>query len=166
VFYDRATGTLWDQIIAKGIVGPLTGTELDLVPITMTRWGQWRAAHPDTLVLSTDTGFSKDYSQDAYGKYRASDQLMFPVSKNSDVIHPKAVVFGFDVAGEKVAITESLLLEESEVDYEIDDKTFKVNMAGDGIVTMTERNSGLSYSPVRLYWFAWYTFHPATGLMQ
>ena len=37
VFYDRETETLWDQVGAKGIVGPLTGQALDLVPVTMTR---------------------------------------------------------------------------------------------------------------------------------
>ena len=50
VFYDRTTETLWDQIIAEGIVGPLTGEKLELIPITMTRWSQWKSAHPDTRV--------------------------------------------------------------------------------------------------------------------
>jgi hypothetical protein len=29
VFYDRNTGTLWDQVEGKGIVGPMTGATLD-----------------------------------------------------------------------------------------------------------------------------------------
>ncbi len=33
VLYDRATETLWDQIEAQGIVGPMTGDRLTLVPV-------------------------------------------------------------------------------------------------------------------------------------
>jgi len=166
VFYDRATETLWDQVIAKGIVGPLTGTELELIPITMTRWGKWRDAHPDTLVLSTDTGFMKDYSRDAYGKYRDSSSLMFPVSKSSDAMHPKAVVFGFDFGSEKIAFADTLLQDKRNIDHEFNGKSVSVNLADDGIVTMTDKASGEIYTPVRLYWFAWFTFHPETDLVR
>lgn len=166
VFYDRKTETLWDQIEAKAIVGPLTGTELELVPITMTRWGSWKSAHPDTLVLSTDTGFPFDYSRDLYGKYRDEEQLMFPVINSSDAIHPKSVVFGFDLDDQKIAFTESLLQTSAPLAYEIRGQSFDVSLARDGSVKMTNRESGEEYSPVRLYWFAWYTFHPETELVQ
>ena len=166
VFYDRKTETLWDQIVAKGIAGPLTGSELELIPITMTRWGKWKAAHPDTLVLSTDTGFAFDYSHDAYGKYRDEKGLMFPVANESDAIHPKSVVFGFDMNDEKVAFTATLLEKSGPVEHDIAGQTFDVALAGDGEVKMTNRESGEEYSPVRLYWFAWYTFHPETELVR
>lgn len=166
VFYDRATETLWDQIEAKGIVGPLTDTKLELVPITMTRWGKWKAAHPDTLVLSTDTGFMNDYSRDRYAKYRDGERLMFPVANSSDAIHPKSVVFGFDLGGQQVAFAESLLLQSSPFEHEFQGQTYDVVHAGDGAITLTNRESGEEYSPVRLYWFAWYTFHPETELVR
>ena len=34
----------------------------------------------------------------------------------------------------------------------------------DGSVTM--RRDGETYHPIRLFWFAWYTFHPETDLAQ
>ena len=166
VFYDRATETLWDQIIAKGIVGPLTDVELELVPITMTRWGRWKEAHPDTLVLSADTGFMRDYSRDAYARYRGSDRLMFPVSKNNDAIRPKSVVFGFDLGEHTVAFTESHLQGRSALEYQVEGRTLSVTIAEDGAINMTDPDSGEQYSPTRLYWFAWYTFHPETVLVR
>ncbi len=117
-------------------------------------------------ILSTGTGFTKDYSQDDYGKYRGSESLMFPASKNSDAMHPKSVVFGFDVAGEKIAFAETLLQEVHEVGHELNGNTLTVNLASYGIVTMTDQASERVYSPVRLYWFAWYTFHPETDLVR
>jgi len=165
VFYDRKTETLWDQIEAKGIVGPLTGTELELVPITMTRWGKWKTAHPDTLVLSADTGFAFDYSRDAYGNYRDQKRLMFPVANTSSAIHPKSVVFGFDFGGQQIAFTESLLEQSAPVEREIGGQSFDISLADDGEVKMANRESGEEYFPVRSYWFAWYTFHPETELV-
>ena len=49
----------------------------------MTRWGKWKTAHPDTLVLSDDTGFERDYTQDRYEEYRGSGNLIFPVAMQS-----------------------------------------------------------------------------------
>ena len=161
VLYDRATETLWDQIIAEGIVGPNTGKSLQLVPVTMTRWSRWRAAHPDTLVLSTDTGFDEDYSTDYYAKYRGSSNLMFPVSQEDDRIHPKSVVFGFNIDGAAVAYTEALLQEHGTYEHGPDSV---VTLHDDGTVTM--RRGEKTYEPIRLYWFAWYTFNPQTELFR
>jgi hypothetical protein len=165
VFYDRATNTLWDQVIAEGIVGPLTGTKLELFPVTMTTWGRWRKEHPDTLVLSTNTGFDYDYSVDPYAKYRDSTKLMFPVLQTDDRVRPKTVVFGFDLGDTTVAFTEALLTEQKSVSYEPDDREMLVTMGDDGFVVL-KTEDGESHAPIRLFWFAWFTFHPQTELVK
>jgi len=165
VFYDRATNTLWDQVVAEGIVGPLTGRKLELFPVTMTTWGRWRKEHPDTLVLSTDTGFNYDYSVVAYARYRNSSSLMFPVLQTDDRVRPKTVIFGFDLGDATVAFTEALLLEQKSVSWELDDNELVVTMGDDGFVVL-ETADGESHAPIRLFWFAWYTFHPQTELVK
>jgi len=142
VFYDRNTETLWDQVIAEGIVGPLTGEKLDLVPVTMTRWSRWRAAHPGTLVLSEETGFAMDYSTDHYGKY------------------------GFDLGEKSVAYTESLLQKHPSYRHELDGVEHAVTLRDDGTVVLERSDSTAPLAPIRLYWFAWYTFHPETTLIK
>jgi len=166
VLYDRATATLWDQIEAKGIVGPLTGEMLDLVPVTMTRWSRWRAAHPDSLVLSTDTGFTEDYSTDHYEKYRESPRVVFPVSAVDERVHPKSVVFGFSLESGSVAYTESLLLEQGTYRHDINGAEHSVTMHADGSVTLRRDGIAGTVEPIRVYWFAWYTFNPQTELVQ
>ena len=165
VFYDRLTETLWDQVEAKAIVGPLAGRELELVPVTMTSWDRWKNAHPDTVVLSADTGFLKDYSIDPYEKYRGSRRLMFPVSRKSNAIHPKTVVFGFEFADYKVAFTESFVQSSEGVRHEVAGEYYDLSLGDDGSVVMTDVNSGETYAPIRLYWFAWFTFHPDSELV-
>lgn len=166
VFYDRATETLWDQIIAEGIVGPMTGSKLELVPVTMTRWGTWKSAHPDTLVLIADFGNGRDYSKDYYAKYRQDDQLMFSVSTTDDRIRPKTVVFGFDLGGQSIAVTEEALGEAGELSHAAGGIELKIEMHEDGSVTALELESGASYVATRLFWFAWFTFHPETELLR
>lgn len=166
VFYDRETETLWDQVEARGIVGPLTGETLEMVPVTMTRWSRWRAAHPDTLVLSADTGFALDYTKDAYARYRGTRQLMFPVNRRSRKLSPKTVVYGFEIDGDPIAYTEDLFGKQQTYTHEISGEPAAVTMRSDGSVILELRNSGVQYTPIRLFWFAWYTFHPETSLIQ
>lgn len=51
VLYDDASGSLWSQLSATAIRGPLTGTVLSVRPSTTTTWREWRAEYPDTGVL-------------------------------------------------------------------------------------------------------------------
>lgn len=51
VMYDRGTESYWSQILATAICGPMEGTELDVVPSTVTTWDEWREVHPDTEAL-------------------------------------------------------------------------------------------------------------------
>ena len=52
VMFDHETGSFWHQLSGQAIVGTLSGEQLEPLPSTMATFGQWRAAHPDTLVLS------------------------------------------------------------------------------------------------------------------
>ncbi|MEF8839316.1 MAG: DUF3179 domain-containing protein [Haloarculaceae archaeon] len=51
VLYDRRTGSLWSQLLARAVRGPETGTGLELVPSTLTSWAAWRADYPDSTVM-------------------------------------------------------------------------------------------------------------------
>ena len=47
VMYDRQTDTLWSQFLNRGVKGPLTGTQLEILPSLQTTWEQWYQLHPD-----------------------------------------------------------------------------------------------------------------------
>jgi len=101
VMYDRATESLWSQIEAGAINGELVGETLQLVPSTLTTWGEWTTAHPDTSVLlpppesGTITDASpRNYDKDPYGGYEYSDRIGLGGSYDDDRLHPKATVLG------------------------------------------------------------------------
>ena len=52
VMYDHQTGSYWFQVAGEAIVGELTGRRLKPLPSITISWGEWKALHPDTLVLS------------------------------------------------------------------------------------------------------------------
>jgi Protein of unknown function (DUF3179) len=58
VFKDRETGSHWQQSTAMATAGPLQGTELKLYPFLLTRWGEWKKQHPNTLVLKPLPGYA------------------------------------------------------------------------------------------------------------
>ncbi len=82
LMYDRATHSLWSALEGRPVVGPLVGQGIQLPwrSVITTTWGEWKKRHPDTRVLSLDTGHERDYSEGAaYRDYFSTDRLMFPV---------------------------------------------------------------------------------------
>jgi len=77
VMYDRATESYWPQAWGKAVMGPLTGTELERVPAQIVSWSDYRAAFPEGLVLSRDTGHERDYGSNPYPGYDDIDNPPF-----------------------------------------------------------------------------------------
>lgn len=85
LIYDRredpAAGSLWSQLEARAVAGPLAGgaAELELLPATVASWEQWRQRHPTTDVLAPVDRLALLYKRDPYHSYFGSDLLRFPV---------------------------------------------------------------------------------------
>ncbi|MFQ5483563.1 MAG: DUF3179 domain-containing protein, partial [Nitrospinaceae bacterium] len=88
LLYDRQTESLWSQIKSEAVTGPLTGTRLRLLASTHTTWGDWKRRRPDTLVMSRNTGYRRDYGRNPYGDYDKNRTLFFPVNASSRRYHP------------------------------------------------------------------------------
>ena len=106
LMYDRGTNSLWNQFLGSPVVGPLTGSGivLKIRPVVITTWKDWRAAHPETKVLSLETGFARDYSPGRpYGAYFASPDLMFPALVPDGRLQPKDYVFALRTGDDEKA---------------------------------------------------------------
>ena len=77
VMYDRQTETLWSHFTGEGIIGELTGIDLDVFPLSTVSWKTFRDANPDGVVLSRETGFSRDYGRNPYPGYDDVDGVPF-----------------------------------------------------------------------------------------
>ena len=103
LMYDRATETLWHQFLGVPVAGPLAGSgvRLEVLPSVLTTWGEWLAEHPDTTVVSNDTGVypADTYRPESdrrsiYFSYRAAPGTMFPVAGIDETLPLKEQVFG------------------------------------------------------------------------
>ncbi len=106
VMYDRETNSMYPQILGLGISGPQKGVELEQVPATTTTWGRWKAAYPDTLVLSRNTGYARDYGLYPYGDYDSNGSVYFPVAYKSSHFTPKFQVIGARVGRDSAAFVK------------------------------------------------------------
>ena len=119
---DRQTHSLWNQFTGRPVLGPLAATDVSLerLPSVITTWQVWKARHPDTTVLSIDTGFERDYELGAaYGGYFGSDETMFPVRVTRSLLEPKQRVFGLDLGGVSKAYPLDDLIYERVVNDEL-----------------------------------------------
>ncbi|MBI3023786.1 MAG: DUF3179 domain-containing protein [Thaumarchaeota archaeon] len=100
LMYDRQSDSNWPQILGAAISGQDKGSVLDAVPLEFTTWERWRAKHPDTEVLSNDTGHYRAYGTDPYGSYPGktgyyfSQDTFFPVMASDSRLGSKKVVVG------------------------------------------------------------------------
>jgi hypothetical protein len=118
LLYDRDTQSLWSTFSGEPVVGPLVerGIRLPRRSAVTTTWGEWRRRHPETTVLSLDTGFDRDYSEGAaYRDYFSTEDLMFGVPRRDGRLANKAEVLALTLPehpGEPLAIAQDFLLRE------------------------------------------------------
>jgi hypothetical protein len=146
--FDEGTRSLWSTLEGKPVLGPLVDSGLTLNPesVVTTTWREWKRDHPDTTVLSMETGFRRNYSEgEAYRDYFSNDRLMFQVSKTDPKLKNKAEVVVMRLkAGDQevpVAISVDLLKRQPVFHFEAAAQTFvvvttpaganRVYMAGD-----------------------------------
>jgi len=100
LMFDEEAKSLWSTASGRPVLGPLAGQPLELLayPVVTTTWKEWRDAHPETTVLSLDTGFKRDYGEGvAYRDYFATNALMFQVPKTDDRLRNKDEVLALTV---------------------------------------------------------------------
>jgi hypothetical protein len=111
VMYDRQTESWWQQFGGTAIVGELAGARLERIPARIVAWREFRARHPDALVLSRDTGNERPYGENPYQGYDDVDSPpFFPVANEDDKrLPPKERVVFIERGGEAVVIPYSTL---------------------------------------------------------
>jgi hypothetical protein len=168
LLYDRETESLWSQIKSEAVTGPLTGTELSTLPSTLTTWEKWKKRHPDTLVLSADTGYTRDYTRDPYESYyRSPFRFLGFRGKVSPELPEKELVLGVEMGGEKKAYPLSVLKEIK--------TPFEDTVSGKAITIHFDRETEEAFATdkekkrvpaVLTYWYVWYAFHPETTIFK
>lgn len=146
VMYDRQTDTFWSQIQGNALVGPLVPETLELVPSSITEWGRWSEAKPDTRVLSRSSGQGGPgaYTTDPYDGYENSERVGFGVEEVDDRLPSKELVYGVAVGGESKAYTEDVVERENLIEDEVGEVPVAVveNQASGGVTVLLRELNG------------------------
>lgn len=165
VMYDRKTDSLWEQLTGEAIVGPKIGTKLKKITVSSLPWSDWKAQYPDTMVLSTDTGFERDYELFPYGDYNSSKDVFFSLENTDDRLFEKELIYGVAVFDKAKAYPVSKLKEVFPDGGEFEDTVggHSVNVKFEnGNFSVRDADNGEEILPGIGFWFSWVAFYPET----
>ncbi len=163
LMFDPVTESLLRQFSGDAVTGELlaTGVEVPIIGLTVTSWGEWRAAHPDTTVLAEDPGTGRRYRPGQLVA-RDADGPIFPVGDTDLRLPPNAEVLGIVVDGASVAFDRSALEAALAEVGELEVDGLLVGSDAAGPVFTTDDGEVLDALSVR--WFAWAQRHPETTI--
>jgi hypothetical protein len=128
-------------------------------------WKKWIQKYPDTMVLSTDTGYTRDYSVDPYEGYNRIGSLMFPVGDVRKDLPPKERVLGIELDSKAKAYPLSVLRKSSGILKDnIGGNVVNIEVSREGEIAGIRDAEGNLIPGIFSYWFAWQAFHPNTAV--
>ncbi|GGM51123.1 hypothetical protein GCM10012275_22560 [Longimycelium tulufanense] len=171
LMYDRQTNSEWPQILGTAIRGRHKGRRLGTVPLVWSTWKAWREKHPDTQVLSTNTGSLRRYGSDPYGSYPGRSGYyfeggpFFPVLVSDGRFPPKDIVIGVRGGAATVAVHRDLVRRE---------KSVPVSLAGERLSVVWDETLETArvvggegrVDALDAMWFSWYAFYPDTEVLR
>jgi thiol-disulfide isomerase/thioredoxin len=163
LMYDTMTESLWSQVQGEAVVGDKTGTRLALYPSQVVSFKTVRERYPQAHILSTDTGYHRDYSVYPYGNYGSTDDLYFPVSVTDTRLPAKEILHIVNYNGHSIAFKVKDL--QPGVVATVDVAGTKITARikeGEIKVTTPDGKELPSYTSM---WFAWVVYHQKDGIV-
>ncbi len=137
--------------------------KLTKLPSVRTSWKTWKKRNPKTLVLSTDTGYQRNYDRDPYKGYYRVGTIWFPVGKVRKDLSPKEQVLGIEIEGVAKAYPLTLLQKSPGlVKDTVNGKEISIEVTAEGEIVAVRDDEGKTLTRLFSYWFAWQAFHPQT----
>ncbi len=151
----------------KAVSGPLVGQRLEILPSSRVKWKTWRNRNPATKVLSTDTGYSRNYAIDPYEGYYRIGSLMFPVGDVRQDLPAKEPVLGIQIGDHAKAYQINQLRANPGVQRDVvGNHAIRIEISPAGEVVAVQDEKGRAIVAIYSYWFAWQAFHPDTEVHQ
>ncbi len=114
LMYDRQTETFWQQAIGTGIVGPMTGVQLKMIPARLESFAKFKKrAGEAALVLVPSDGNARSYGRNPYEGYDEASSPFLYNGEMPDNIEPMIRVV--TTKERKVAYSLTLLREKQTI---------------------------------------------------
>ena len=167
LLYDRDDDSLWSQLGFSAISGPNAGRSLPHLGWELTTFADWSNRHPESTVLSVDTGHQRNYRSNPYGDYFEMDRLMFPVANSDTRLNDKDQIIAVKLGevAKAYPISEIQRAPNGVVRDTIDGQTIVLesNAQTDSArVVQMPANAFVAHT----FWFAWVAFEPDTEVYR
>jgi hypothetical protein len=138
IMHDRQTNSLWSQVWGLGVMGEHKNYTLEKIISHTTTLGEWKKLHPKTLVLSTDTGHSRNYNQYPYEDYLSNDKLRFSAQNQAKLkLAAKDTIYYFAInnleqnrqntfEGESWSIPKNKIKEKKEISFTLKKQNYNL----------------------------------------
>jgi len=162
LMYDRETESLWSQLAMQAISGPLVGQKLNWLNSEHLSWKTWREKYPHGKVLSTQTGYQRNYKKEAYASYFTSKETMFPVAQKRNELAKKDWVIGVIMKSQAKAYPVTLFSDEKHIKDSIAGEEISISYNAAQRFPQITNKKGEHVPSVLVFWFAWQAFYPET----
>ncbi len=165
VMYDLLTASAFDTFTGEAVSGPLhgAGVRLEQSTVTVSTWGDWKSAHPETRIVAEDGGIGRTYDLDPLGG-RDDNGPIFPIGAVDDRLAVQAPVVGvITPAGVPVAFPADAARDALAAGRPVSESGVELYEDGGGL---RARLDGVEIPAHEAFWFAWSQFHPDTELWQ
>lgn len=164
LMFDSKKESLWSQAMGECVVGDDLGTKLQLINSVLISYEDVEQYFPNAKVLSTDTGFDRNYFQYPYSDYNSSEELYFPVGKISDRYKNKDEMYVVQIGDESVAFHWLDLLKAGKATKQTKDGLVEVKVTN-LVPEAINKNTGEKLNGYFSYWFSWNATYGENGIV-
>lgn len=162
LMYDKKTESLWSQSIGTAVVGDRTGEKLTVYSSQVLSFKTFKTKWPNGKVMSTDTGFSRNYDLYPYGDYDKNDDIFFPISIKDTRFPAKEIMYVVNAHNHSVAFPVKQL-SESSVSVDVNgNKVVGVIIDGEIVIKDASDKVLPGYHEM---WFSWAIHHQEDGVV-
>ena len=94
IMYDRETESLWPQLLGTAVAGEMIGQELVQYRSKRITFREFKENYVYGSVLSRETGYDRDYTQDPYQMHYDTEVIPFSLSVLDGRLDPKQIIYG------------------------------------------------------------------------
>lgn len=161
LIYDTLTESLWPQYAGETIAGSYIGAKLNSLSYSLSTFAEATAKYPNALILSFDTGFIRNYSDNSYQQFALTDEIIAPRTNINNKLQPKDITIGLIIDQKPYAIAVKNITASSA--FTIEGNDYEIKKEGNSYSVITD---GIKQNFHFGYWYVWSDFYPDTDLLQ
>ncbi len=160
VMYDRQSDTFWSQAEGRAIRGELFPTTLTRYPSSIVEFSKAAKLNPNMKVLSTKTGYVRDYKRNPYQGYENTEDIYFPINHPDRRLPAKLVIYGISVDGKFKAYDYLKLIDKKKLEDTLNGHKLEISVSLEDEIVVFDNTANKRIVGFNSFWFSFATHNP------